>query len=338
MITHSYRSIRKYFLCCFSVVLLLFFHIKVLAQAEFKKNFPLKKCAKLSTDSLFFGVKLDIGKDSTQCFTVTNCGDTLESVYADLRAASYSLTFPYVPNLKPDSTFTFCVTYQPQKYSIIPDSIVVSPGGTIRLLGSTPCAHVFATPAVVSFGTVPVGKLALDTILLTNDGDLPFIQNGVYFSTYYFRLIGFNRFDTIPPHQSVSLILAYQPVKEETDSGTVHFTSKSDCGNTFNISLRGQGVFDGVDAITANEFFLSQNFPTPFSKGTSFTYSIPIESNIHIMISDMTGNLVRTIISGKVSAGEHFVHFDSNNLPTGFYILALESGSIKLTRDLILLN
>ena len=87
---------------------------------------------------------------------------------------------------------------------------------------------------------------------------------------------------------------------------------------------------------TTSGFSLSQNFPNPFSGTSSFSYTTPKETEVKLSVRDMTGKQVKILIEGRVSEGLHQVNFDAGNLPSGSYLLILESGSTQLTKEMIL--
>ena len=82
-------------------------------------------------------------------------------------------------------------------------------------------------------------------------------------------------------------------------------------------------------AVTA--FDMEQNFPNPFNPSTSIRYSVPENSQVTLVVTDMLGRTVSTLVSGNVEQGVHVAQFDASNLPSGNYIATvsmtgLESG------------
>ena len=91
-----------------------------------------------------------------------------------------------------------------------------------------------------------------------------------------------------------------------------------------------------VKETSTEGFSLEQSYPNPTQGNTWFTYTTPRETEISVKLVDLTGNLIRTLITGRVSEGQHTVNFDAGTLPSGTYVYVLESGSIRLVRQLIL--
>ncbi|HYM21500.1 MAG TPA: T9SS type A sorting domain-containing protein, partial [Candidatus Kapabacteria bacterium] len=82
-------------------------------------------------------------------------------------------------------------------------------------------------------------------------------------------------------------------------------------------------------------FSLGQNYPNPFAATTTFTYTTPTEAPVELTLSDLTGRTIRTITSGKVSAGAHEITINADELASGTYIVSLSSGAVRLNRQMV---
>lgn len=84
--------------------------------------------------------------------------------------------------------------------------------------------------------------------------------------------------------------------------------------------------------------FLSQNFPNPFNADTKIRFSLAENAEIHLEIFNILGQKVGILAEGEFPAGNHFVIWDGDNLPSGvyFYRLTLDKGSVS--RRMILLR
>jgi len=67
------------------------------------------------------------------------------------------------------------------------------------------------------------------------------------------------------------------------------------------------------------EYFLSQNFPNPFNPVTEIKYSIPVESFVKIIVSDVTGRESAILVNEIKQPGEYGVSFDASSLASGVY-------------------
>ncbi len=83
--------------------------------------------------------------------------------------------------------------------------------------------------------------------------------------------------------------------------------------------------------------------PNPFYSSVLLQYTVPVENNVNILIFDMSGRIIRTLVDGNLSAQQHSVIWDgedSRGVPVsrGMYIYRVECGSSIATGKLILLN
>jgi hypothetical protein len=91
------------------------------------------------------------------------------------------------------------------------------------------------------------------------------------------------------------------------------------------------------------EFALDQNYPNPFNPSTTIRFSIPQESKVKLVVYDMTGAVVKTVLNDALSAGNKEVTWDGTNsngakVATGMYIYRLEAGSFTATKKMLLLK
>jgi photosystem II stability/assembly factor-like uncharacterized protein len=90
--------------------------------------------------------------------------------------------------------------------------------------------------------------------------------------------------------------------------------------------------------IVPSNLSLSQNFPNPFNPVTSFTYSIPDETNVTIKVFDITGNEIETLVNEEKPAGTYEITWYAEQLPSGVYFYQLKAGSFIETKKMLLLK
>ena len=86
------------------------------------------------------------------------------------------------------------------------------------------------------------------------------------------------------------------------------------------------------------EFVLKQNYPNPFNPTTVVTYQLPAVSNVKLIVYDLLGRPVATLVNERQAAGRHSVKFDAGGLPSGVYFYRLQAGSFVSTKKMILLQ
>ncbi len=85
-------------------------------------------------------------------------------------------------------------------------------------------------------------------------------------------------------------------------------------------------------------FSLSQNYPNPFNPATSIKFSLDKAGMTNLAVYNMLGQRVADLINSNLSAGDHNVSFNADNLTSGIYIYQLTSGGKILSRKMILLK
>ncbi|MBW7872455.1 MAG: DUF4082 domain-containing protein [Ignavibacteria bacterium] len=92
------------------------------------------------------------------------------------------------------------------------------------------------------------------------------------------------------------------------------------------------------DGEIPTQFELNQNYPNPFNPSTTISFSVPKESFVTIKIYDVTGTLVKTLVSENKVVGNYKVTFDASALGSGVYFYRLEAGDVAITKKMMLLK
>ncbi len=75
-------------------------------------------------------------------------------------------------------------------------------------------------------------------------------------------------------------------------------------------------------------FSLDQNFPNPFNPSTTIRYTVGTPSRISLVLYDLAGRVVRTLVNDETGAGTHAVQWDGRTdngtvASTGVYVYHL---------------
>lgn len=87
-----------------------------------------------------------------------------------------------------------------------------------------------------------------------------------------------------------------------------------------------------------SEFYLEQNYPNPFNPITQIRFAIPKSSMVSLTIYNALGQVVETLVSGQLSAGEHQVQWHATDQPSGIYYYRIDAGEFSETKKAILLK
>jgi hypothetical protein len=74
----------------------------------------------------------------------------------------------------------------------------------------------------------------------------------------------------------------------------------------------------------AIDFELYQNYPNPFNPSTKISFALPKDSNVELIISDLLGQTIATLLNGRMSAGNHSLDFDASGLSSGIYVYTIK--------------
>ncbi|MGE5811381.1 MAG: fibronectin type III domain-containing protein [Ignavibacteria bacterium] len=86
------------------------------------------------------------------------------------------------------------------------------------------------------------------------------------------------------------------------------------------------------------EYSISQNYPNPFNPTTKIKFALPQTALTKIIIYDLLGREVRTIINKELEAGYHEINIDADNFPSGVYFYRIQSGNFINTKKMILMR
>jgi hypothetical protein len=84
--------------------------------------------------------------------------------------------------------------------------------------------------------------------------------------------------------------------------------------------------YDQLNVEVSNpvQFGLEQNYPNPFNPSTKISYSLAVDSRVNLTVYNLLGETVATLVNSEVSAGNHDVNFQAENLNSGIYFYRLD--------------
>ena len=92
-----------------------------------------------------------------------------------------------------------------------------------------------------------------------------------------------------------------------------------------------------------DEFSLHQNYHNPFNPTTTILYDLPEAAMVHLVIYDVLGRQVRTLVNQDLTAGYHKAVWDATDdlgrpLSGGLYIYRIQAGGFAKTMKMVLLK
>jgi hypothetical protein len=98
-------------------------------------------------------------------------------------------------------------------------------------------------------------------------------------------------------------------------------------------------VLDGTTFVPHNltiqfKSKLIQNYPNPFNSTTNISFSIPARTFVSLLVFDMLGREVATLVNEELSSGNHTRQWNATNMTSGIYFYRL-SAVPSAWRDLV---
>jgi hypothetical protein len=87
------------------------------------------------------------------------------------------------------------------------------------------------------------------------------------------------------------------------------------------------------------DFALEQNFPNPFNPQTTISYSLAKPGNIKLIIYNILGREVETLINEQQLPGAYYLRWVADeNLPAGIYFCRLQADNFVQTKKMTLMK
>ena len=91
------------------------------------------------------------------------------------------------------------------------------------------------------------------------------------------------------------------------------------------------------------EFTLYRNFPNPFNPTTTLRYNLPINAKVKLVIYDLLGRAIKTLVNRVEETGLKSVVWDGNNdagqpVSSGIYLYRIQAGDFSKSFKMVLLK
>ncbi|MCC7159583.1 MAG: T9SS type A sorting domain-containing protein, partial [Ignavibacteria bacterium] len=87
-----------------------------------------------------------------------------------------------------------------------------------------------------------------------------------------------------------------------------------------------------------NTYKLEQNYPNPFNPTTNIKFGLPNAGNVKLVVFDILGREVTTLVNEYKIAGIYTVDFDASMYSSGVYFYRIESGDFSQTKKMLLIK
>jgi hypothetical protein len=110
------------------------------------------------------------------------------------------------------------------------------------------------------------------------------------------------------------------------------------------VSGKGESYSQDVSlSLPPKPVTLYQNYPNPFNPSTSIVFYLPLAQHATLVIYDVKGSRVRTLVDGAQPVGRHTVRWDGKNdngvqVGSGVYYYRLKAGKDIITKKLVVVR
>jgi hypothetical protein len=130
----------------------------------------------------------------------------------------------------------------------------------------------------------------------------------------------------------------YSVTDENVQRGEIYFYKLQDLDRDGLVTEHGPVK---VQVSVPSEIDLAQNYPNPFNPTTTISFDLPESQQLRLEIINITGQTVKVLLDGQISAGSHQVIWDATNrngmpVPTGLYFYRMITESKVFTKKLLL--
>jgi hypothetical protein len=132
------------------------------------------------------------------------------------------------------------------------------------------------------------------------------------------------------PSVSVSGSAVHVVWSDNRDANYEIYYKRDSTGNPVGIT--------NINSEIPDQFSLSQNYPNPFNPVTNIEFSIPKPGFAKLVIYDILGAELSTLVNEKLGAGTYKADWDASANPSGIYFYILTGENFSETKKMILIK
>jgi len=130
-----------------------------------------------------------------------------------------------------------------------------------------------------------------------------------------------------------------------SDDGVLFSNVLSSYGNA-NIRAKirtDEMMYSNAGEVLPSEFKLYSNHPNPFNPVTTIQYDLPSDGLVNVLVYDMTGRMVKTLVNGLQNSGQNYIKWNGTNdngeqVSAGLYLYTIQIGEYIETKKMVLLK
>lgn len=128
----------------------------------------------------------------------------------------------------------------------------------------------------------------------------------------------------------------------QTEKGGIRVTQvNNNYGNYSSSALDlifGTATSINAESINLYEYKLNDAYPNPFNNSTIISYQLPYQSDVQLIVYDITGREIDILVSQIKPTGKYELSWDASGITSGVYIVIMKSQNYYFSKKLILLK
>jgi hypothetical protein len=180
-------------------------------------------------------------------------------------------------------------------------------------------------------------NISREMLFLSNSGSIgTVVLNGLTLwpTVAYYQREWASRFYAIENYSIPEALDTYLSIPSHYERTAINFWGDPSLKLKYDPTVN---VSESISEIP-NDYVLHSNYPNPYNNSTKISYEIPVQSNVSIILYDVLGREVATLVNEVKSSGKHQFDFVENNLVSGVYFYTLRAGNFVRTNKMILLK
>ncbi len=146
----------------------------------------------------------------------------------------------------------------------------------------------------------------------------------------------------IPSQGNTSVAQEYSYCDKNVESNVLYWYKVEEISTDGKSKFFGPISVMGMKPIPEN-YGLAQNYPNPFNPETMIEFQLPENADVSIMIYNLLGQEVKTLVEEKMEAGYQKITWtgrDNNGVkvPSGMYIVQMQAGNFRQIRKMTILR
>jgi hypothetical protein len=123
-------------------------------------------------------------------------------------------------------------------------------------------------------------------------------------------------------NSNVTVTYNYEDLKLNTGKYSYRLKQIDNNGNFEYFELN-----TSIEVGVPTKFDISQNYPNPFNPTTKIDFDLPYDSKVNIVLYDISGREVKTLVNETRTAGYHTLQFNASDLSSGTYFYRIMTKS-----------